>query len=176
MRDQLLSIWPEGISSVLDLGCRDCWHTSNLPGVIQLVGVDAWNLALERGKQKKARGEFAHSALFILGEALEFLDGTASNAFDAVLAIDLLEHFSEQKAQVLLTRMERVAKKLVVVWTTLGYIEQAPFDIDGNANPYEEHQNWNPDEAMFRRLGWSTEVFGAWHEARGGAILAWRVL
>ena len=57
MRDQILSIWPPGgLAEILDLGARDCWHTSGLPGVRRHVGVDIWPEALQRGTKKAQEG------------------------------------------------------------------------------------------------------------------------
>jgi hypothetical protein len=174
MRDALLSIWPANgsIGSILDLGCRDCWHTAGLPGVTRHVGVEVWPEALERGIRKAKAGGIPNFEP-VLAEGLGYLEGCPDGSFAGVLAIDLLEHFPQDKSVALLNEMERVASKLAVVWTTMGYIPQAPFDADGSPQPYEQHL-WGPVPGLFTERGWSVNTYPEWHETRGGAILAWQ--
>jgi hypothetical protein len=172
MRDKLLEVFPQGIRTVLDLGCRDCWHTAGLPGVKRHVGVDAWPPALERGKEKAAGGHIPNFEP-VLADALVYLQERGDDAFDAVLAIDLLEHLEEAQGLRLLDEMVRVAGKIAIVWTTLGLIQQGPVDVDGNPNPFEEHK-WGPRPSQFVERGWHVRSFPLWHKDRGGAILAWR--
>lgn len=173
MRGELLAIWPptRSIKTVLDLGCRDCWHTGGLPGVTRHVGVEIWPYALERARRKAAQGGLPHFEP-VEAEALSYLRGCVDGGFDAVLAIDLVEHLTEPEGLELVDEMARVAGRLAAVWTTLGYIEQGPFDVDGNPNPYEEHK-WGPRPAQFADKGWTGRSFPLWHGNRGGALLAW---
>lgn len=169
MRAELLKIWPEGVRTVLDLGCRDCWHTTALPGVIKHVGVDIWPAALQRGVDKGI--PFFEPKLC---DALEAVQSARAGEFDAVLAIDLLEHLPSYDAPTLLGGMMRVAAKIAIVWTTLNYIEQGPCDVDGNYNPHEKHL-WGPTLNLFREVEWQFSAWPSWHETRGGAILAWHL-
>lgn len=171
MRDELLKIWPERVVTLLDLGCRDCWYTSGLPGVNLHIGVDCWQPALDRGIAKSAAGNIPGFRP-LLYDAVNFIETCGPESFDAVLAIDLLEHLDPAEARQMMVRMSDVARIIAVVWTTLGMIEQGPYDVDGEHNPFERHQ-WGPTEDTFKKLGWSYKVYPAWHEARGGAILGW---
>jgi hypothetical protein len=159
------------VNSLLDLGCRDCWHTAGLPGVTRHVGVEVWPLALERGVQKAMAGGIPNFEP-VHCEALAYLTDCEDGAFDAVLAIDLLEHFKKQDGLTLLDEMKRVASHLAVVWTTLGYVKQAAYDVDGNPNPYEEHK-WGPVPDNFMERNYRVRSYPLWHQQRGGAILAW---
>jgi cyclopropane fatty-acyl-phospholipid synthase-like methyltransferase len=171
MRDELLKIWRPDIRTMLDLGCRDCWHTAGLPGVMRHTGIDIWPWALERGKHKAAGGGIPGFEP-IQADALERLKQFDAGEFDAVVAIDLLEHLEERRGPELLEHMARVTGKLAVVWTTLGYIEQGPYDVDGHYNEFEQHL-WGPTPEFFNVRGWQVRSFPGWHGARGGAILAW---
>lgn len=173
MRDELLRIWPKdgSIRTIVDLGCRDCWHTAGLPGVTRHVGVEVWPEALERGKRKAMTGGIPNFEP-VLADALDYLAEAQDDSFDAVLAIDLLEHLEKKAGLALLDEMKRVASKLTIAWTTLGYIEQGPFDIDGQPNPFEEHK-WGPTPQILAERGWRVRSFPLWHRLRGGAILAW---
>ncbi len=172
MRDLLLSIWPpEGLHEILDLGARDAWHTSGLPGVRRHVGVDIWQPALARGTGKAQAGHIPGWEP-VLADALEYVVTQGAGDFDAVLAIDLVEHLPPTSARILLTEMVRVARRLAVVWTTLGFIPTPPNDIDGNPNPYEVHK-WGPDPTDLQAAGYQVRILPDHHGERGGAILAW---
>lgn len=170
MRDLLDAIWPkdDSIRTLLDLGCGDLWFTADLPGVVQHVGVDLWQPYLDRAAQKNARGFRPERA-----DAQEFLSRQASNSFHAVVAIDLVEHFDPEVGRALIAEMGRVAYKLVVVWTTLGFIEQGPYDNNGDFNPFQEHK-WGPQPEDFE--GWQVDVHPDWHGPRGGGIFAYKFL
>lgn len=171
MREQLLDVWDDSIRTIADLGCRDCWHTTALPGVTKHVGVEAWPKALQRGIVKAEAGHLPNFEP-ILSDVREWMAARYDNEYDAVLAIDLLEHLPRTDALGLLYNMARVARKLAVVWTTLGFIEQAGYDVDGNENPFEEHL-WGPTPEIFQNIGWEVRTWPDWHEARGGAMLGW---
>lgn len=172
MRDELLSIWPtEGLHEILDLGARDAWHTAGLPGVRRHVGVEIWKPALARGTAKAQAGHIpgwdpVHQ------DALVYTLEAGTGSFDAVLAIDLLEHLEPAAARVLLVEMKRVTRRLAVVWTTMGMIPTGAFDIDGEPNPYEVHK-WGPDPTDLQAAGYTVRILPEWHQERGGAILAW---
>jgi hypothetical protein len=172
MRDELLSIWPrDGIQTIVDLGCRDCWHTAGLPGVTRHIGVEVWLPALERGLRKALAGGIPHFEA-VYSDVLDYLGKYGDEHFDAVLAIDLLEHLDKDRALKLLGEMERTARLFCVTWTTMGYVRQGPYDVDGQPNPFEEHK-WGPVMETFTRRGWMARAYPRWHEERGGAILAW---
>lgn len=170
MRNLLDAIWPtdDSIRTLLDLGCGDLWFTAGLPGVVQHVGVDLWQPYLDRAAAKNAPGFRPERA-----DVLEFMPRQADNSYHAVVAIDLVEHFKETAGKLLITDMERVAYKLVVVFTTLGFIEQGPYDNNGEFNPFQEHR-WGPKPEDFE--GWQVDVHPDWHGPRGGAIFAYKFL
>jgi SAM-dependent methyltransferase len=172
VRDELIKIWPaEGLAKILDLGCRDAWWSAGLPGVTRHVGVDIWPEALDLARAKAQNGGIPYFEA-VQGDALQYCEMTPSGAFDAVLAIDLLEHLSERVGHMLVKEMYRVASNLVVVWTTLGMVEQGPYDVDGRENPHEKH-TWGPTQEFFGGYGWQSVAYPDWHGDRGGAILAW---
>lgn len=171
MRAQLLKIWDKRCTTLLDLGCRDGWHTADLPGITRHVGVEIWPEALERGRVKAAAGGLPHFE-GVLDEALAYLKAQEDGAFDAVLAIDLLEHLPKENGLEFIAEMGRVAGRLAVIWTTFGLVSQGPYDVDGNPNPHEEHL-WGPMPADFINQGWKIMLYPYWHGDRGGAILSW---
>ena len=169
MRNLLDAIWPTdgSIKTLLDLGCGDLWFTAGLPGVETHVGIDLFDQYLEEAYRKQAPGFTG-----INRDIREFLKECPKKAYDAVLAIDVIEHFEEPQGLWILSQMERVAAKLVIVWTTLGFIEQGPYDNNGVYNLYQEHK-WGPAVDSFPAT-WSVDIYPDWHSARGGGIFAYR--
>lgn len=175
MQDLILEIWPdhEPIETLLDLGCGDLWFTVNLPGVKRHVGIDIWPNAIEKALEK-AKGHLVKCFEPYCMDLKEYVRLQPLDSFDCVVAIDVIEHLTEDEAAFLLTQMERVASKLIIVWTTLGYIEQGPFDNNGEPNPYQEHV-WGPTAETFGE-GWKVTEHPEWHGARGGGIFAYKVI
>lgn len=168
MRRLLEEIWPtNGVATLADLGCRDCWHTTALPGVKRHIGVEIWPDALARGVAKGVPG-FEPVELC----ALEWCRSQAARSVDVVLAIDMVEHLEEPRGLELIEEMARVARVMAAVWTTLGFVEQGPFDVDGNPNPHEQHV-WGPMLEDFTSRGWYARAYPRWHGPRGGGLLAW---
>jgi len=102
----LRDVWPEGISSVLDVGCGDGKLTSRLAeeyaGKTVFVGLDSSAEALSRLPFSGVEGS---------AEALPFADA----AFDLVMTTDALEHMDDAQEQAAWQELFRVAAKVVMV-------------------------------------------------------------
>lgn len=166
MRNLIDAIWPTdgSIKTILDVGCGDLWFTERLPGVDKHVGIDIHQPAIDKAKAKNVPG-FTGLCM----DLREYMRLLPDNSFDAVLGIDVVEHFDEDGFHWVLSEMIRVASQLVVVWTTLGYIEQGPVSNDGEPNEYQRHL-YGPTVEDFE--GWEVDTYPDWHGARGGAIFA----
>lgn len=130
-------------SSVLDVGCGEGGPLLRLTKPARLTGLDGHAPSLERLRLKGAYDELR------LGDVTEdALFPVAS--FDAVVGLDIIEHFAKPEALGLVARMERWARCKVVLSTPNGFLPQAAFD----ANPYQEHRcGFSPTE--LRDLGYS---------------------
>ena len=115
--------------SVLDLGCGRGAHIKN-PDFSKhkaLVGLDAsadWTAELPTVFDD-----------VIIGELPSALAEIPTGAFDAVIAIDVIEHFDKAEGEVLLSEMMRIAKHTTVVATPNGFVPQPP----APDNPFNEH-------------------------------------
>ena len=122
--------------TVLDVGCG-----TNSPlargreRFERLVGVDAFPEAIAACKAIGAHDEVLELDVRGLDEAFE------PDSFDAVVAVDLLEHLDHADGARLLATMEEIARQRVVVFTPNGYVEQT----ERGGNPFQVH-----------RSGWST--------------------
>lgn len=86
--------------------------------------------------------EYAYNRIMI-GEAIETLREVGDNAYDIVLAIDILEHFTKPDGLKFLAELKRVAKQAVLVSTPKEFHSQ---EIE--ANPYENHRSHWTDEEL----------------------------
>jgi SAM-dependent methyltransferase len=128
--------------SILDLGCGTDSMVQQFTHGRFVVGVDRYLPSLRRNQELSS-----YSAL-VNGDIAESPFGSGS--FDAVVALDVIEHFEKEAGFRLLGAMERVARRRVVVFTPNGFVPQA-----AGENPWQEH-----------RSGWTVEEF----EARGYVV------
>ncbi|HMV11524.1 MAG TPA: class I SAM-dependent methyltransferase [Nitrosomonas sp.] len=86
----------------------------------------------------------------LIGDALELLPTLASNSYDLVLAIDILEHFYKEQGVHFLKECRRIAKGSSLISTPKEFMEQ-----DVPANPFENHRSvWNDED--LKRCGFDT--------------------
>jgi hypothetical protein len=71
------------------------------------------------------------------------------NAYDMVVAFDLIEHLSKDQGYILLYEIDRICSKTSVVFTPNGFIWQPP-SVNNSFNAHIS--GWTPRE--FRSLGW----------------------
>ena len=131
-----------GCRSVLDLGCGTNSIVRRFAAGRFVVGVDRYYPSLVRN-----RAVGAYAAL-INADVLDLPFGERS--FDAVVSLDVIEHFEKPRGYAMLSLMERLARRAVIVFTPNGLVPQQPSD-----NPWQEHKS-----------GWTVEDF----ESRGYAV------
>jgi len=138
------------LNSVLDLGCGKSSPIESLPRDFYTVGIDLFDRYLRESKKRKTHNEY------ILGDTTTLF--FQSKSFDAVIALDLLEHISKSRGYRLIEAMEKMAKKKVLIFTPNGFIPQHEYD----GNVFQSHRSgWTVDE--FRQLGYNVKgVNGLW--------------
>lgn len=78
------------------------------------------------------------------------LNSIGDDAFDIVIAIDLIEHLDKSDGYKLLYEMDRVSRRLSIIFTPNGFVWQPP-SIN---NPLNAHiSGWRPNELS--SLGWT---------------------
>ena len=128
-----------GCESVLDLGCGE---SSPLGAIrdVRKIGVDGWAKSLDIARSSRSHDEFICGDIFAVLESLE------SSSVDAVVALDVIEHFEKARGGLLLKEMERVARRRVIVTTPNGFLAQ-----EGGDNPMQRHLcGWRPSEFSSR--------------------------
>lgn len=139
---------------VLDLGCG----TMNITGKLKckvIFGVDAYQPYID---ELKAKGY----TYVYCGRIEKYLPDFKKNSFDVVLSIDSIEHMVKPAAIKSIGQMERVARKRVVIFTTIGFVKQ-----ERDENPeFQKHRcGFLPQEfkdlgyEVFHRIGGDTPSF-----------------
>lgn len=94
--------------SVLEFGCCFGMFYSYLPEEQQktYVGVDISPALIAKAK------EYHPSGHFIVGDILD--SGFATNSFDTVIALQILEHFKDEDLMKALMEIKRIAKRRII--------------------------------------------------------------
>jgi SAM-dependent methyltransferase len=135
---------------VLDVGCSD-GRGSEVLSRLSAAGVDIYRPALQVARQQGHRSLVCQADV----RALPYRSGS----FDAVVALDVIEHFEKEDALRLLNEMERVSRDGVIVLTPNGFVPQPPTEDE----PWQEHRSGFESDEL-RALGY--EVVGVGGVAR----------
>ena len=101
---------------------RDEWR-------VQIAGIEACEVYLT------PIHDYVYNQIFV-GDAMDVIPILAPKSYDLVLAIDILEHFTEIQGEQFLTELQRIARVAVIVSTPKQFIPQ-----EIAANPYENHRS-----------------------------------
>ncbi|MFQ5355017.1 MAG: oligosaccharide flippase family protein [Mariprofundaceae bacterium] len=148
-------------STVLDVGCGSSSPIYLLDRKFDhSVGVDGFFPSLEKSVERKIHNDYVHADLLEIDQKFD------DRSFDCVIAIDVIEHFEKQKGIELLRKMERIAKKRVVVMTPNGFLPQA----EHSGNVYQRHlSGWQGKE--MREMGYDVIGVSGWKPLRGAFAL-----
>lgn len=147
-----------GFSSLLDVGCGSASPLRHFRAraAKRMVGVDGFQPSIDRSKALGIHDEYVFHDVLRLPEVFP------DKSFDAVCALDLIEHVEKDVGLRLLADLERIAAKRVVIVTPKGFLPQAEFD--GNA--YQKHvSGWEPEE--MEALGYTVYGIRGWKPLRG---------
>lgn len=134
----LLSHELSHVDSVLDVGCGARSPLQKIPKTFHAVGVDIFQESITRSKKLHI-----HDA-YIRSDVMKIHQKVRRKSFDAVIALDLIEHLTKKEGDKLLVAMEIIARKKVIVMTPNGFYKQEPYE----GNTYQIHKS-----------GWSVEDF-----------------
>jgi hypothetical protein len=140
-------------NTVLDLGCGN-----NSPiqycNISFSVGVDIFEPYLKESESKGIHSKY------IKGDIRKIKFNPKS--FDAILCKDVLEHLTKDEGCKLIKKMEKWARKKVIIITPNGYIYQNGYDN----NPLQAHKSgWSVDE--LKNLGFKTFGINGWKKLKG---------
>ena len=128
--------------SVLDLGCGPDSPLQYCSNVQHSVGVEAFQPYLEESKKKQLHSEYVSKKI----RDLDFEE----NSFDAVIMLEVIEHLEEQEGLEVLKKLEKWARKKVIISTPNGFFPQKAVDN----NPMQVHlSGW--DIPKIKSLGFN---------------------
>jgi len=126
--------------SLLDLGCgagegaEQWWDFFR--DVKRKIGIDLWQPNLTKMKEKYPDGEFICMDMRKIDEVFE------PKSFDLILCSHAIEHIPKKDGYELIKKMEKIAKKQIIIVTPNGFVFQPKGE-----NPYEEHKSgWEKEE------------------------------
>lgn len=145
-----------GCRSVLDIGCGDHSPLCDLDTPPErTVGVDGHQESLDRA------ADGCHTMLKRMDIRL-IAEEFGPSSFDAVVALDVIEHFEKAEGWRLLHAMETVARHRVIVFTPNGFQRQGEFDD----NPAQVHRSgWTVSD--FKTSGYRVAGVRGWKPLRG---------
>lgn len=137
----------KGMDSVLDVGCGDKSPIAKLKKNFHSFGIDVFGPSIQKSKKVQIHDDYK------IGDILKIDRFFKPRSFDAVIALDVIEHFSKKDGLKLITLMEKIAKKKVIIFTPFGFTKQHPND----GNPFQKHRSgWHIGE--FKKMGY--KVYG----------------
>ena len=127
-------------NSVLDLGCGDNSPLGFIGRKKYLVGVDGFKKSIIKSKKLNIHDKYLHKNI------LDVKKDFKKNSFDAVIALDVIEHLEKKDGYKLLKLMEHLASKKVILLTPNGFVNQI-----GEGNGLQEHlSGWSVSD--FKKL------------------------
>lgn len=110
-------------------------------------------------------------ATIFIGDALKILPTLMPRIFDAVIAIDVIEHLEKSDARVLIDEMFRVAERRVLLFTPDGFMPQDKDNYNLGGDYWQTHRSgWTASE--LRSLGFDVERWPDLHPNGFGALWA----
>jgi len=123
LRRELEKIILPDCRTLLDVGCGENSVVRNFKNKnIRKIGLDIFPEAIEKSKKRNIHDEY------ICGNALEIDKLFESKSIDCVMALDLVEHLEKEEAAELIRKMEKIAKRAVVIQTPNGFFPQGEYE------------------------------------------------
>lgn len=121
----------KGMESVLDVGCGSNSPLSRVKKNFYSFGIDVFDPSIKKSRKAKIHNDYR------LGDILKLGSFFKPKSFDAVVALDVVEHFKKKDALNLIKSMEIIARKKIIIFTPYGFTQQHPYD----GNPYQVHKS-----------------------------------
>jgi len=125
--------------TVLDIGCGACSPVRFLSA--ETTGVDGYEPALREARNGETHDHYEMADVRNLGERY------GENSFDAVTALDLIEHLPKEDGWRLLETVEKIAVRRVILFTPNGFLPQGNKE-DGDLQVHVS--GWTPRDFAAR--------------------------
>jgi len=138
----------ENCKSLLDVGCGFNSPVQFLkPRPKHLVGIDLHQSAIEQSQSLGIHDEYMQIDVLEIDRYFE------PRSFDYVIALDLIEHLKKEQGYKLISKLELIAEKKVIIFTPNGFLPQG----EEYGNPMQKHlSGWSSSE--IKELGY--RVYG----------------
>lgn len=150
LEDPVCWIIDKSAKSILDIGCGQGFPMKMIKvrmKVDKSVGVDLFKPYIKIGKQLKIHDQYIISDVRRLR--------TKNKSYDIVLALQIIEHLKKREAWKILRKMEKIAKKQIIIATPIGKMYHPIVDN----NKLQLHQSgFYPEE--FEKKGYKIIRFG----------------
>lgn len=123
----------QGCETVLDLGCGPESPLQYCQPKYS-VGVEAYAPYIKKSSKQKIHNKYINEEIM----KVDF----PPHSFDAIILIDVIEHLEKEQGNILLKKMEKWAKKKVIINTPNGFLP-----AQDSTNHYQTHlSGWDIDE------------------------------
>lgn len=131
--------------TILDVGCGDNSPLRLLNNRYCLVGVDGYKKAIDLSKKRKIHSKY------IFCDVRDISNKVNRKSYDAVVALDFIEHLTKDDGCKFLNDIEKIAKKKLIIVTPNGFIVQR-----NKSNRLQQHlSGWTAD--AFRKRGFKVK-------------------
>lgn len=156
---------------ILDVGCGIFSPLRFLKGNIYTVGVDGYKPDLDMAKESGTHAEYK------LIDALAIDKHFHNKSFDAVVLLDIIEHFNKEQGHELIAKVERVASRRVIIVTPNGFLLQRR----KNGDLQEHLSGWDCND--MKSLGYKVigllglkQLRGEYHNLRYRPKILWGIV
>jgi len=153
-------------TSLLDVGCGRGQFIRWQGAIPVRVGIDVCKDALKFAASK----DVDHGVVFVQHNLIKLEELFPYPAFEAVIGIDIIEHFDKDQGVELVKSCERIAQKCVLFFVPVGDHPQENCDPWGYGNEYynAHRSTWYPED--MERLGYEVWHWPQWHKDKGAAM------
>jgi SAM-dependent methyltransferase len=142
---KFLSILLRNSKTILDIGCGPAPYLTKITKYDFVCGIDAHYDTCIRVNNSKVYNYTIN--------AITPHFPIKRKSFDAVVLFQIIEHIPKDEGLILLQQAENIAKRMIIVTTPNGFVEQEAYDN----NPFQKHKSgWVVSD--FRKLGF--KVYG----------------
>lgn len=146
-----------GAESLLDVGCGNSSalrYFRKKPA--RTVGLDGYQPSLDQSRQQNIHDEY------VCGDILDIDTLFDNDEFDCVMSIDVIEHLPKEQGFEFLEKLEKVARRRVIVFTPNGFLPQN----EHSGNPLQKHlSGWTVEE--MQQCGYEVIGINGWKPLLG---------